>query len=105
MIPVFSATNTRPLGAISTSCGRVSPEIAVVCSNPAGSATAPAPGVNRTKRQAIVVANASEELAMLTPRAGLHRVGSRHAAGVMEGLDLLGLTHPVAVPVPVAVAA
>ncbi len=54
---------------------------------------------------AIVVANASEELAMLTPRAGLHRVRSRHAAGVMEGLDLLGLTHPVAVPVPVAVAA
>ncbi|WP_163958902.1 HAD-IIB family hydrolase [Sphingomonas insulae] len=46
---------------------------------------------------AIVVANASDELAMLTPRAGLHRVRSRHAAGVMEGLDLLGLTHRVAV--------
>ncbi|MBJ6120841.1 HAD family hydrolase [Sphingomonas mollis] len=46
---------------------------------------------------AIVVANAGDELAMLIPRAGLHRVRSRHAAGVMEGLDLLGLTHRVAV--------
>jgi sucrose-phosphate synthase len=46
---------------------------------------------------AIVVANASDELAELTPRAGLHRVRSRHAAGVMEGLDLLGLTHRAAV--------
>src|SRR5688572_5947471 len=35
----------RPLGAISTSVGRVSPEIAVVWLKPAGSVTAPAGAV------------------------------------------------------------
>ena len=39
---------------------------------------------------AIVVANASDELASLKPRAGLHRVRQRHAAGVLEGLARLG---------------
>ena len=41
---------------------------------------------------AIVVANASDELAGLVPRPGLHRTTAPHAAGVMEGLDRLGLT-------------
>ncbi|WP_267388546.1 HAD family hydrolase [Sphingomonas sp. GC_Shp_3] len=47
--------------------------------------------------RAIVVANASDELATLTPRSGLHRARARHAAGVMEGLERLGLTAPVTV--------
>ena len=43
---------------------------------------------------AIVVANASEELAGLAPRAGLYRATKAHAAGVVEGLARLGLTTP-----------
>ncbi len=58
MNPVFSATNTRPLGAIAMSCGLPTPGSTVVSSNPAGSVTAAAPEVNRTKRQASDVANA-----------------------------------------------
>lgn len=41
---------------------------------------------------AIVVGNAGEELASLTPRPGLYRAKRHHAAGVMEGLGRLGLT-------------
>ncbi|GGB40904.1 sucrose-phosphate synthase [Sphingomonas metalli] len=40
---------------------------------------------------AIVVGNASGELAQLPVRPGLHRVAAHHAAGVLEGLALLGL--------------
>ncbi|MCU6454529.1 glycosyltransferase [Sphingomonas sp. A2-49] len=40
---------------------------------------------------AIVVGNAGEELASLTPRPGLYRAERHHAAGVMEGLGRLGL--------------
>lgn len=42
---------------------------------------------------AIVVANASDELAMLAVRPGLYRTGQPHAAGVVEGLDRLGLAE------------
>ncbi|MCP3736145.1 glycosyltransferase [Sphingomonas sp. RP10(2022)] len=49
---------------------------------------------------AIVVGNASDELADLCPRPGLHRVDAHHAAGVLEGLERLGL-----VPVALAEAA
>jgi sucrose-phosphate synthase len=41
--------------------------------------------------QAIVVGNAGEELAHLRPRAGLYRARAHHAAGIVEGLDRLGL--------------
>jgi len=40
---------------------------------------------------AIVVANADAELDDLPDRTGLHRVTRRHAAGVVEGLETLGL--------------
>lgn len=40
---------------------------------------------------AIVVGNAGEELATLAPRAGLYRAERHHAAGVLEGLERLGL--------------
>ncbi|MBW6522738.1 HAD-IIB family hydrolase [Sphingomonas sp. RHCKR47] len=40
---------------------------------------------------AIVVGNASDELAGLAARPGLHRARAHHAAGVMEGLARLGL--------------
>jgi sucrose-phosphate synthase len=40
---------------------------------------------------AIVVGNAGDELAALTPRAGLYRATAHHAAGVLEGLARLGL--------------
>ncbi len=43
---------------------------------------------------AIVVANASDELATLAARPGLHRATRNHAAGVIEGLARLGLTTP-----------
>ena len=43
---------------------------------------------------AIVVGNASDELDGLAPRDGLMRVSARHANGVLEGLDRLGLTAP-----------
>nr|WP_232474260.1 HAD family hydrolase [Sphingomonas sp. MA1305] len=61
---------------------------------------------------AIVVGNASADLADLPVRAGLHRVAARHAAGVLQGLAALGLADAdiaapplVAVAVAVAVAA
>ncbi|WP_236694673.1 HAD-IIB family hydrolase [Sphingomonas sp. Leaf343] len=41
---------------------------------------------------AIVVGNAGSELAALTPRPGLYRAGRHHAAGVLEGLERLGIT-------------
>ncbi len=41
---------------------------------------------------AIVVGNAGSELATLTPRPGLYRAGRHHAAGVLEGLERLGIT-------------
>lgn len=41
--------------------------------------------------QAIVVGNASDELADLAPRPGLYRAMRHHAAGIVEGLDRLGL--------------
>ena len=44
---------------------------------------------------AIVVANASDELDGLAPRPGLHRVAKPHAAGVVEGLERLGLVAPM----------
>lgn len=44
--------------------------------------------------QAIVVGNAGAELAGLRPRAGLHRARAHHAAGIIEGLDRLGLATP-----------
>ena len=40
---------------------------------------------------AIVVGNASDELATLAPRPGLYRAERHHAAGVLEGLERLGL--------------
>ncbi len=40
---------------------------------------------------AILVANASDELADLAPRAGLYRAARPHAAGVIEGLARLGM--------------
>lgn len=40
---------------------------------------------------AIVVGNAGEELAGLTPRAGLIRVAEHHAGGVMAGLAAIGI--------------
>lgn len=40
---------------------------------------------------AIVVGNAGDELAMLTERPGLYRATRHHAAGVLEGLERLGL--------------
>lgn len=40
---------------------------------------------------AIVVGNASDDLADLPRRTGLHRTTAHHAAGVLEGLGLLGL--------------
>jgi sucrose-phosphate synthase len=40
---------------------------------------------------AIVVGNASDELATLAPRPGLYRAKRHHAAGVLEGLERLGL--------------
>ena len=40
---------------------------------------------------AIVVGNASDELAHLPPRLGLHRSTAHHAGGVLEGLARLGL--------------
>ncbi|MGP7795128.1 HAD family hydrolase [Sphingomonas sp. CLY1604] len=40
---------------------------------------------------AIVVGNASDDLADLPRRAGLHRTTAHHAAGVLEGLCALGL--------------
>ena len=43
---------------------------------------------------AIVVANASEELDGLAARPGLQRVAKAHAAGVVEGLERLGLAAP-----------
>lgn len=45
---------------------------------------------------AIVVGNAGDELADLPDRVGLHRVASRHAGGVLEGLATLGLAAPAA---------
>ena len=44
IVPPFSATNTRPFGAISASIGSFSPVIAVVRSKPGGSVSAPAAG-------------------------------------------------------------
>ncbi len=41
---------------------------------------------------AIVVGNAGHELATLTPRRGLYRAERHHAAGVLEGLERLGIT-------------
>ncbi len=43
---------------------------------------------------AIVVGNAGHELAGLTPRPGLYRAKRHHAAGVIEGLERLGLASP-----------
>lgn len=43
---------------------------------------------------AIVVGNASDELADLPDRDGLHRVNAPHARGVLEGLAALGLAVP-----------
>ena len=40
---------------------------------------------------AILVGNASDELAHLPPRPGLHRSTAHHAGGVLEGLARLGL--------------
>ena len=51
----------------------------------------------------IVVGNAGDELAGLTPRAGLHRVRAHHAAGILKGLERLGLADPA--PAPLAEAA
>jgi sucrose-phosphate synthase len=44
---------------------------------------------------AIVVGNASGELDALAPRTGSYRAERHHAAGVLEGLERLGLTAPV----------
>ena len=40
----------------------------------------------RAAPRAVVVANASAELAGLPPRPGLHRAAAAHAAGVLEGI-------------------
>ncbi|MGR3541534.1 MAG: HAD-IIB family hydrolase [Hasllibacter sp.] len=40
-------------------------------------------------RRAVIVANASAELAHLAPRRGLHRAAAPHADGVLEGMDAL----------------
>ena len=67
MKPVFSATNTRPFGAIAMSCGLPTPGSTVVSAKPAGSVTAAAPeDRTKTKRQANDVANA-KALTILGP--------------------------------------
>jgi hypothetical protein len=64
-MPLFSATNTRPLGATSTSIGFSSPVIRVVCWKPAGSVTAPAmPGMTSMARHASKVAIAARKPAV-----------------------------------------
>jgi sucrose-phosphate synthase len=52
----------------------------------------------------IVVGNAGDELAGLAPRAGLHRVVRHHAAGILEGLERLGLADPAPDPEVTALA-
>lgn len=51
---------------------------------------------------AILVGNASDELASLPSRPGLHRATRHHAGGVVEGLAALGLDVPNATGVAVA---
>ncbi|WP_137897725.1 HAD family hydrolase [Sphingomonas sp. 2SG] len=48
--------------------------------------------------QAIVVGNAGDELADLPVRAGLYRASAHHAAGIVEGLDRLGLVASATTP-------
>src|SRR5687768_5111601 len=67
MNPVFSATNTRPLGAIAMSCGFPTPGSTVVSAKSAGRVTAEAPAVSATKRQATDVANAKARLTIRGP--------------------------------------
>ncbi|WP_158259424.1 HAD-IIB family hydrolase [Hasllibacter halocynthiae] len=45
--------------------------------------------------RAVIVGNASEELAHLAPRRGLHRAQAYHADGVLEGIDALSRGLPV----------
>ncbi|MEA1085883.1 HAD family hydrolase [Sphingomonas sp. CD22] len=47
---------------------------------------------------AIVVGNAGAELADLPARAGLYRATAHHAAGIVEGLDRLGLVASATAP-------
>ena len=49
---------------------------------------------------AIVVGNAGDELAMLAERPGLYRAERHHAAGVLEGLERLGLADAPAIAAP-----
>ena len=48
----------------------------------------------RAAPSAVVVANASAELAALPPRPGLHRAAAAHAAGVLEGIARLEAARP-----------
>jgi sucrose-phosphate synthase len=51
---------------------------------------------------AILVGNASDELAHLPSRPGLHRSAAHHAGGVLEGLTRLGLARAMTADAAVA---